>query len=119
MTLAKKTLDHPDETRPFQGNGRVAVVTIGELTVGRGIFEPGWRWSTNVKPIAGTDSCQANHTAYVLSGRMIVKATDGAETEFGPGDVMVASPGHDAWTVGTESCVLVDWTGVAKYAKKA
>lgn len=119
MTLAKKTLDQPDETRQFQGKGRMAVVTLGDITVGRGTFEPGWKWSANVKPIAATDSCQANHTAYVLSGRMIVKANDGTQIEYGPGDVMIAPAGHDAWTVGSEPCVLVDWTGVAKYAKKS
>lgn len=118
MTLAKKNLDTPDETRPFP-HGQMAVVTIGDTTVGRGTFEPGWKWSTDIKPIAGTDSCQANHSAYVLSGRVVVKANDGAEIEFGPGDVMVAPAGHDAWVVGSEPCVLVDWTGVAKYAKKA
>ena len=112
MTLVKKTLDNPDETRPFQGKGSMAVVTIGDATVGRGTFQLGWKWSANVKPIAGTDSCQANHTAYVLSGRMIVKANDGTQIEYGPGDVMIAPPGHDAWTVGNEACVLIDWTGV-------
>lgn len=119
MTLAKKNLDKPDETRPFQGHGNMAVVAIGDTTVGRGTFEPGWKWSADVKPIAGTDSCQANHSAYVLSGRMIVKANDGTEVEFGPGDVMIASAGHDAWVVGNEPFVSIDWTGVAKYAKKA
>ena len=119
MALSKKTLNKPDETRQFQGKGNMAVVTMGETTVGRGTFEPGWRWSTNVKPIVMTDSCQANHTAYVLSGRMTVKSNDGTEIEYGPGDVMIATAGHDAWTVGSEPCVLIDWTGVAKYAKKA
>src|SRR5436309_14784221 len=83
MTLAQKNLNKPDETRPFQGKGNMAVVTIGEATVGRGTFEPGWKWSSNVKPIAGTDSCQANHTAYVLSGRMIVKANRSEERRVG------------------------------------
>ena len=119
MTLAQKNLNKPDETRPFKGKGNMAVVTIGEATVGRGTFEPGWKWSSNVKPIAGTDSCQANHTAYVLSGRMIVKANDGTQIEYGPGDVMIATAGHDAWTVGNEPCILIDWTGVKAYAKKA
>src|SRR5437868_10760004 len=81
VTLTKKTLNKPDETRPFEVKGNLAVVTIGDTTVGRGTFEPGWKWSTNVKPIAGTDSCQANHTAYVVSGRMIVKANDGTKVE--------------------------------------
>jgi hypothetical protein len=117
MTLAQKNLNKPDETRQFQGKGSIAVVTIGDITVGRGTFEPGWKWSSNVKPIAGTDSCQSNHTGYVLSGRMVVKANDGTQIEYGPGDVMVAPPGHDAWIVGNETCVVIDWTGVKKYAK--
>ncbi|MDQ2912800.1 MAG: cupin domain-containing protein [Chloroflexota bacterium] len=119
MTLAKKTLNKPDETRQFQGKGNMAVVTMGDATVGRGTFEPGWKWSTNVKPIAGTDSCQANHTAYVLSGRMIVKSDNGTQVEYGPGDVMIATAGHDGWAVGSEPSVLIDWTGVKAYAKKA
>ena len=119
MTLAKKNLGAPDETRQFQGKGSMAVVAVGDLTVGRGTFEPGWKWSTNVKPIAGTDSCQANHTGYIVSGRMRIRMDDGTESEAGPGDVIVATAGHDAWIVGDEPCVMLDWTGVAKYAKKS
>src|ERR1051325_9366417 len=100
--LTKKSLNKPDETRPFQGKGNMAVITEGDVTVGRGTFEPGWKWSTNVNPIAGTDSCQANHTAYVVSGRMIVKSNNGTQIEYGPGDVMIASAGHDAWTTSNE-----------------
>jgi hypothetical protein len=92
------------------------VVTLGDFTVGRGVFEPGWRWSEDVKPIAGTDSCQSRHTGYCLSGRMTVRFDDGSEVDIGPGDVMVIEPGHDAWTVGEEPCVLLD-TGVGSYAK--
>ena len=84
-----KNFDSPDETRPFEGNGKADVVNIGGQTVGRGIFEPGWRWSNNVKPIAGTDSCQVAHLAYVLSGRMGIRMEDGSEVEVGPGDVLV------------------------------
>lgn len=80
-------------------------------------MSPGWRWSEHVKPIAGTDSCQAPHAAYVISGRMHVVMDDGTESDFGPGDVMIAPPGHDAWTVGDEACVCVDWSGVTNYAK--
>ena len=70
------------------------------------------------KPIAKTDSCQAAHFGYFLSGRMKVVMNDGTEEEFGPGDVMVAPPGHDAWTLGDEACVVIDWHGVADYAKR-
>ena len=112
-----KSLDSPDETRPFAAHGSMAVVQLGETTIGRGTFEPGWRWSQDVKPIAGTDSCKFHHTLYVLSGRMGVRMDDGAEFEVGPGDAAVIPPGHDAWTVGDEACVVIDTTGVARYAK--
>lgn len=117
-SLEKKSLDRPDEVRPFKdGKGKVAVFTLGNVTMGRAEFEPGWRWSQHVKPIAGTDSCQAAHTGLVFEGRMVVKMDDGSEMEFGPGDVFYMPPGHDAWVVGSERCVLLDVTGVAKYAK--
>ena len=116
--LEKKSLDKPDEVRPFKdGAGRMGVFTLGGQTMGRGEFEPGWRWSLHVKPIAGTDSCQAAHTGMVLEGRMVVRMNDGAEMEYGPGDVFHMPPGHDAWVVGSQRCVLFDVTGVARYAK--
>ena len=114
-----KSLEAPDEVRPFAAHGSMAVVQVGETTVGRGTFEPGWRWSNDVKPIAGTDSCQAHHTLVIVSGRMGVKPNGGAEYEVGAGDVAVIPPGHDAWTIGDEPCVAIDWTGVARYAKPA
>jgi quercetin dioxygenase-like cupin family protein len=85
--------------------------------VGRAVFEAGWKWSDHVKPIAGTDSCQAPHMSYVISGRMTVVMDDGTQADYVAGDVMIAPPGHDAWVVGDEPCVLVDWQGVADYAK--
>lgn len=116
--LQKKSSQNPDEVRPFKdGKGQMAVFNVGDMTVGRGEFEPGWRWSLHVKPIAGTDSCQANHTGIILEGRMVVKMNDGPEMEFGPGDVFSMPPGHDAWVVGDKRCVAFDVTGVAKYAK--
>ena len=116
--LERKPFGTPDEVRPFDGGkGRMEVVTVGDVTMGRGTFEPGWRWSDYVKPLAKTESCQANHTGYVLEGRMVVRMNDGAEMEFGPGDSFVMPPGHDAWVVGDKRCVLIDFTGVAKYAK--
>jgi hypothetical protein len=77
MPLEGKSLDSPDEVREFQANGHLDLVNLGTGAVGRGVFEPGWRWSNDVKPIAGTDSCQAEHVGYVLSGSMTVKMDDG------------------------------------------
>jgi hypothetical protein len=116
--LDKASMDAPHEKRAFKAHGHVDVITLGDFTVGRGVFEPGWRWSEDVRPIAGTDSCQARHTGICLSGSMTVKSDDGSEETYGPGDVFVMEPGHDAWTVGSEACVLID-TGVAAYAKPA
>lgn len=118
--LVRKSQASPDETRPFKDRkGKLDVFSLGDSTVGRGEFEPGWRWSLHVKPIAGTPSCQAAHTGCVLEGRMVVKMDDGSQTEYGPGDFFFMAPGHDAWVVGNKRCVLLDFTGVAKYAQKA
>ena len=86
-----KNFDSPDETRPFEGKGKADVVNIGGQVLGKAVFEPGWKWSENVKPIAGTDSCQVSHLGYVLSGRMRVYMDDGSECEVGP-----AMCGHPA-----------------------
>lgn len=117
-SMDKRNIDTPDETRKFQGHGHVDVVTLGDFTLGRGTFEPGWKWSTDVKPIAGTDSCMTRHTGICLSGQMTVRWDDGREEAIGAGDVFLLEPGHDAWTVGEEPCILFD-TGVAAYAKPA
>jgi len=114
-----KSFDSPDETRPFQGKGEAKVVQIGGHTVGRGTFEPGWKWSENVKPIAGTDSCQVSHLGYVLSGRMKVFMDDGSEGEVGPGDVVAIPPGHDAEVVGDEPCEMVDFGEFGEYGKSS
>jgi EutQ-like cupin domain len=116
VSLSSASIDKPHESLPFRAHGHMDVVTIGDFTMGKGTFEPGWRWSTDVKPIAGTDSCQARHTGVCLSGAMTVRADDGSELTIGPGDVFVMEPGHDAWVVGDEPCLMFD-TGVAAYAK--
>jgi hypothetical protein len=115
--LTRKRFDSPDEIREFTDKGRIELVDLGGNAVGRGTFEPGWRWSENVKPLAGTDSCQVEHIGYVLKGCMTLKMDDGTENEFGPGDAFQMPPGHDAWTVGDESCVLLDFGGLKGYAK--
>ncbi len=117
--LEVKNPDSPDETRPFVDKGRVDVMKLANGTVGRGVFEPGWRWSEHVKPLAGTETCQSSHLAYCVSGRMGVRMEDGTEKEIGPGEVVVIPPGHDAWVIGNEPCVQVDFTGMENYAKRS
>jgi hypothetical protein len=117
-TLEKGNINSPHETRAFKGHGHADVVTLGDFTIGQMVFEPGWKWSNDVKPIAGTASCQVRHTGLCLSGRMTVRADDGTEVSYGPGDVFVMAPGHDAWVDGDDNCVMLD-TGVAPYAKPA
>jgi quercetin dioxygenase-like cupin family protein len=109
-TMEVKHTDSPDETRPFADKGRAQVVKVGDTTIVRGTFEPGWRWSQHVKPLAGTESCQAAHTGYMVSGRMHVQMDDGSEQEAGPGDAVSIPAGHDAWIVGNETCVFIDFT---------
>jgi len=115
--LQGKSFSSPDEVREFVSNGRVELVNLESGPVGKGTFEPGWRWSEHVKPLAGTDSCQVQHIGCVISGRMKVVGDDGSEVEVGPGDVFHMPPGHDAWTVGDEPCVLVDFGGLHGYAQ--
>jgi Cupin domain len=118
--LTAKRFENPDEVREFtDGKGRVELVDLNGHAVGLGTFEPGWRWSQNVKPIAGTDSCEVEHIGYVLEGRMALKMDDGTEREFGPGDTFHMPPGHDAWIVGDERCVLLDFGGLKGYAKSS
>lgn len=114
--MVAKSFDRPDETRPME-KGQVEVVNLGEGQVMRATFQPGWRWSECVKPIAGTESCQVAHTVYVVSGRMVTRMDDGTETEIGPGDIASIPPGHDAWIVGNEKFVGIDFQGAASYAK--
>jgi hypothetical protein len=117
-TLERQALSTPDETRTFlDGKGKVDIVTVGGVQLGRGVFEPGWRWSDHVKPIAGTDSCQSIHTGYMIQGRMLVRMDDGVEVEFGTGDAFHMPAGHDAWVVGDQPCIMIDITGMSNYAK--
>jgi hypothetical protein len=116
--LIRKNLASPEEVRKFEGgSGQLNLVNLEAGPVGRATFHPGWRWSEHVKPIAKTDSCQAAHACYFVAGRMKVVMEDGEEMEFGPGDFAIMAPGHDAWIVSDESCVVIDWQGFADYAK--
>jgi hypothetical protein len=110
------SFDRADEVRDFP-HGRAEILKVAGHEVGRLVFQPGWRWSTDVKPIAGTDSCQAPHVQYHVSGRLAIRMDDGTEFVAGPGDVTSLPSGHDAWVVGDEPAVTVDWFGATDYAR--
>ena len=111
-----KDFANPDEVRRFE-HGRAEILNIGEGAVGRLILEPGWRWSEHVKPIAGTEWCEAPHFQYHVSGVLRIKMDDGSEFDCRPGDVSLLPSGHDAWTVGNEPAVVVDFQGMLDYAR--
>ncbi|BCX03503.1 MAG: cupin [Candidatus Roseilinea sp.] len=111
-----KSFGQPDEVREFP-KGRLELIKVGGATIGRAVFEPGWRWLTSVQPIAKTKSCEAPHFQYHVSGVMRVKMDDGDEFDCHPGDVSLLPSGHDAWTVGDEPAVVVDFQGMLDYAK--
>ncbi|MET8753391.1 cupin domain-containing protein [Streptomyces sp. NPDC004667] len=116
--LVRRSFDSADETRSFEGGkGRMDLLQTADGPVGRAVCEPGWKWSEHVKPLAGTDSCEAAHTGYVVSGRIQVVMDDGESSEFGTGDFLQIAPGHDAWVLGDEPCVVLDWTGYGNFAK--
>jgi hypothetical protein len=111
-----KTFSKADETRTFP-KGKVDLLNIGGGVVGKLTLEPGWRWSEHVKPIAGTEWCEAPHFQYQASGTLHVVMADGMEFDSRPGDVAAVPSGHDAWVVGNEPVVLIDWHGASKYAQ--
>jgi hypothetical protein len=115
--LERKSLNAPDEVRTFE-KGRVELVTVDGVSIGRATFEPGWKWSTCVGPIANTRSCEMAHFGYQLSGVLVTRMDDGSETATKPGDVVVIPPGHDAWVEGNQNVVIIDWHGMTNYAKK-
>ena len=115
-SLEAKNFSTPDEVRQFE-KGKIELVKIGGAFVGRGIFQPGWRWSTHVKPIAKTKSCEAPHFQYHVSGVIKVLMDDGSEYECRPGDVSLLPSGHDAWVVGNAPAVVIDFQGMIDFAK--
>jgi len=116
--MQSKSLSRADEVREFP-QGQLELVTLGGITFGRGTFQPGWKWSNSVKPLANTKSCEAPHLQYHVSGRLHVVMDDGTEATFGPGDVSLLPPGHDAWVVGDDPVVVIDVQGMVNYAVKA
>jgi len=116
--IEKNSFESPDETRT-PDKTRVDVVKLGSTTAARLTMQPGWKWSECIRPVVGTDSCQVEHIGYCVSGSLHVKHDDGSEGEVKPGDVYRVAPGHDAWTVGNEPAVFVEFQGAANYAKPA
>ena len=114
--ITKKSFESPDEVRR-PDKTTVEVVELGSATAARVTFEPGWKWSECVKPVVGTDSCQARHVGVVTSGTIHVVHEDGTEGDAGAGDAYVIEPGHDAWVVGDETFVGYEFESAAEYAK--
>ena len=113
-----KSFGKADEVREFL-KGKVELVNVGGATVGRAVLQPGWRWATSVQPIAKTKSCEAPHFQYHVSGILRVRMDDGTEFDCKAGDISLLPPGHDAWVVGNEPAVVVDFQGMIDYAKSA
>jgi len=117
MNIAElKNFETPDEVREFPG-GRLELIKIGGATIARATFQPGWRWAESVQPIAKTKSCEAPHFQYHLSGVLHVVMDDGTAFDCRPGEVSLLPSGHDAWTVGDEPAVVIDFQGMIDYAK--
>ncbi|MCA1832290.1 MAG: cupin domain-containing protein [Actinomycetota bacterium] len=117
MAVFAKSFGVPDATATFP-NGSEQIVKVEGVPIGLATFQPGWRWSNDVRPLVGTDRCQMHHVGYMLAGRLHVESDDGSTVEIGPGDALSIRPGHDAWVVGDEPCVMLDWGGKAnKYSK--
>jgi hypothetical protein len=111
-----RAFEQADEVRKFP-HGRAEIIKVGDSEIGRLVLEPGWRWSNDVKPIAGTDSCLAPHFQYHVAGRLAIRMDDGTEFVAAPGEITSLPSGHDAWVVGDEPVVVVDWFGASNYAK--
>jgi class 3 adenylate cyclase len=112
-----RSFTEPDERREFDG-GTLDLLNVGPLTFGLETLQPGWRWSKDVKPLAGTERCEFHHVGYQVSGRWIVEDRDGTQLEVGPGQIFDTPPGHDAWVVGDEPCVTIDFQGIADWAAR-
>lgn len=112
----RKDFRKPDEVRQSP-MGRLELINVGGAMVGRAVFEPGWRWSTSVQPLVKMKSCEAPHFQYHVSGVLRIRMDDGTEFDCKPGDVSLLPSGHDAWVVGDEPAVVVDFQGMIDYAR--
>ena len=116
MSVEAKTFDAPDETVTYE-RGHVKIVTVGSITIGYEVAEPGWRWSEHVKPIVGTEWCEFHHAVFQISGHMRILTRDGETHDVFAGQVVDVGPGHDAWVVGDEPVTSIDLHGVVGWAK--
>jgi len=112
-----KSFAKPDEIREFP-NGKVELLKLNDGDIGRLVLQPGWRWSKDVQPLAKTASCEAPHFQYHVAGKLAIKMDDGTELVAGPGDITSLPSGHDAWVVGDEPVIVIDWFGASNYAKR-
>src|SRR4051812_47165420 len=111
-------LERDGEHRAFKARGRAVVGSAGAAAIVKGTFEPGWRWTKDVQPLAGTESCEIHHLGYIISGRMGITFDDGSKIEVADGDLFDVQPGHDAYVIGDQPCVTVDFSPDAtRYAK--
>ena len=117
MRLQRRRFSEPSDVRTIP-NGRIDIVDLDDTVVGRMTYEPGWRWSVDIQPIAGTETCQYHHLGITLSGRLRAQMADGTELELGPGDVFEIPPGHDAWVVGEEPWVSVDFEAMRTFGRQ-
>jgi class 3 adenylate cyclase len=115
-TMQRKLLSEPDEIRPF-GHGRAEIWELGDAVIGKQVFEPGWRWSNDLKPVALTDACEYHHLGMVMSGRLLFSTPDGLQMEVGPGMLFEVQPGHDAVVLGDEACIIYDFAGMRTFAR--
>jgi hypothetical protein len=115
--LIIKKFSSPEERRPFVAHGHADILRFGDSSIGLAVFEPGWKWTQDVQPLAGTRSCEAPHFCYIVSGRLAVVMDDGTRGELDPGDVALIPPGHDAWVIGDEPFVMLDFEGMSAYAQ--
>jgi class 3 adenylate cyclase len=116
--LQRRRFSEPDEVRQIP-HGTIDVVSLDDRVIGRMSYDPGWRWSVDVKPIAATQSCQFHHVGVTMSGRLRVEMLDGLELEIGPGEVFEIPPGHDAWVVGDEPWISVDFEAMRGYGQSS
>jgi len=116
VRLQRKDMGQPDEVRPFP-RGRVEIFDLDDVVVGRTVFEPGWHWAEDVKPIAGTELCEYHHLGYVIGGKFHVVMADGSSLDFGPNQAFEIPPGHDAWVVGDEPWVTIDFAGMRSFGR--
>jgi class 3 adenylate cyclase len=117
VRLQRRRFSEPSDVRTFP-HGKIEIVELDDTVVGRMIYEPGWRWSTDIKPIAGGETCQYHHFGVSTSGVLRVQLPDGTELEINPGDVFEIPPGHDAWVVGDEPWVSIDFEAMRTYGKR-